>query len=61
MVGYIQGQWDLITATSTLIQDTRRYAKRQLTWFNRAKDIHWYDVDQPAKILTAVNQFLQPK
>jgi len=59
MVGYLQGYWDFAAATTSLIQDTRRYAKRQFTWFNRSEDIRWYDVDQPAKVLADVEHFFQ--
>lgn len=27
--------------------DELNYAKRQLTWFKKVKNIHWYEVDQP--------------
>ena len=59
MVGCLQGRWDRATATAALIQDTRRYAKRQFTWFNRSQDIHWYDIAQPATVLSELHNFLQ--
>ncbi len=34
-----------------LKRDTRRFAKRQLTWFNRDKRIEWLDVDHKDKVL----------
>ncbi len=58
MVGCLQGTWDRPTATAALIQDTRRYAKRQFTWFGRSEDIHWYDVQQPATVMRAIDQIL---
>ncbi|MGE4401466.1 MAG: tRNA (adenosine(37)-N6)-dimethylallyltransferase MiaA [Desulfobulbus sp.] len=58
MVGCIEGTWDRPTATAALVQDTRRYAKRQFTWFGRSKDIHWYDVHQPATVLADIDTFL---
>jgi len=58
MVGCLNGTWDRTTATAALIQDTRRYAKRQFTWFGRSEDIHWYDVQQPATVMAAVDTFL---
>ncbi len=33
MIKYLQGEWTLEKATETLKRDTRRYAKRQITWF----------------------------
>lgn len=58
MVGCIEGRWERQTATAALIQDTRRYAKRQFTWFGRSRDIHWYDVGQPATVLADTETFL---
>ena len=40
---YITGEWDLETATNLLIRDTRRYAKRQFTWFRRYPEMDWYE------------------
>jgi len=42
MVDYIQGRTSLEECTRTLKRDTRRYAKRQLTWFGADEDILWY-------------------
>ena len=33
----------------TLKQETRRYAKRQLTWFRKNKEIKWIDGLRPAE------------
>ncbi len=39
---YMDGNWTLDFAVNMIKQDSRRYAKRQLTWFNRDKEIHWF-------------------
>lgn len=36
------GNWTLEFAVNMIKQDSRRYAKRQLTWFNRDKEINWF-------------------
>ncbi len=41
MVQVIRGELDLERAVSLMKRDTRRYAKRQLTWFRRDPRIHW--------------------
>ncbi len=41
---YLDGDITYEEAVEMLKRDTRRYAKRQLTWFRRNKDIHWIDV-----------------
>ena len=33
-------------AVEILKRDTRRYAKRQITWFKRLQDIYWIDGDE---------------
>lgn len=43
MVWYLQGKMTLNEALDLLKRDTRRYAKRQLSWFRRNKKIHWFD------------------
>ena len=40
-IAYLNGQCDLDVAVSLVQQSSRQYAKRQLTWFRRNKDIHW--------------------
>ena len=39
--GHIRGEITLDAARSAIHQGTRQYAKRQLTWFRREKDVHW--------------------
>lgn len=45
---YFQGTVSLEEAVDQLKRDTRRYAKRQLTWFKRDPRTHWIFVDQEA-------------
>jgi len=44
---YLSGKQSLADAISHLKQQTRRYAKRQLTWFRRDERIHWLYMDNP--------------
>lgn len=41
IIAHLQGQKDLQDAISDIAQATRRYAKRQLTWFRNMQDVHW--------------------
>ena len=43
---YLKGETDFETASNLLKQNTRRYAKRQISWFNANKDIHWFDIEK---------------
>jgi tRNA dimethylallyltransferase len=39
---HLRGELSLDAARSAIQQGTRQYAKRQLTWFRREKDVHWF-------------------
>ena len=43
--GFFDGSISLEEATENLKRETRRYAKRQLTWFRRNKNINWINID----------------
>lgn len=43
IVPYINGDYTLEEALYILKRDTRHFAKRQLTWFRREKDVIWVD------------------
>jgi len=49
---YIRGNVSVEAAISQLKQNSRRFAKRQLTWFRNKMDIQWYDmtIDREKKI-----------
>ena len=44
MLRYTDGECDLQTAVEDIKRESRRYAKRQLTWFKRNKNIKWIEV-----------------
>lgn len=46
LLGYIRGVTPLEEAVDDLKRATRRYAKRQLTWFGAHKDVIWLDRDE---------------
>lgn len=43
MIDYLDGKYDLTEAVRVLKRDTRHFAKRQLTWFRRERDVVWLD------------------
>ena len=45
LIPYFEGTMSLEDCIDKIKQETRRYAKRQLTWFLRDEDIHWFDID----------------
>ncbi|MFH1216268.1 MAG: tRNA (adenosine(37)-N6)-dimethylallyltransferase MiaA [Pseudomonadota bacterium] len=50
MVNFIHGIWSWEETLEHLAQDTRRYAKRQLTWFGRDPAIRWFSPDETEKV-----------
>lgn len=56
---YFDGNWDLDFAKNMIKQNSRRYAKKQLTWFNRDKDINWFRPDQQEEILSFLKNRLK--
>lgn len=46
---YFDGKADLNSALELVKQNTRRFAKRQMTWFRKDKDILWVDARNAAK------------
>lgn len=46
ILAYLDGETTLEEAVEILKRDTRHFAKRQLTWFKREKDVIWVDKDQ---------------
>jgi tRNA dimethylallyltransferase len=44
---YIDGKYTLAEAVDKIKQHTRNYAKRQLTWFRKDTEVHWFRADDP--------------
>jgi tRNA dimethylallyltransferase len=55
---YLDGKTDLQTAIDRVKQNTRRFAKRQMTWFNKDKEIHWMPPEQVVGFV--MTYFTQP-
>ena len=55
---YLEGRatWD--ETVSLFKRDTRRYAKRQLTWFKADPDIHWLEAKQIDEMRKKIDSFL---
>lgn len=45
LFAHFDGEYDLNRAIELIQQNTRHYAKRQMTWFRRDKDIHWLNAN----------------
>ena len=58
MIKYIKGAWELDEAVHRLQADTRRYAKRQLTWFRADPEVHWMVPAELDNIIKKISAFL---
>jgi tRNA dimethylallyltransferase len=56
MFRYISGEWSLPQTIEKIQRNTRVYAKKQMTWFQRDPDINWFRPDEEEKILDFVEQ-----
>jgi tRNA dimethylallyltransferase len=54
---YLAGRWSWEETLTLLARDTRRYAKRQLTWFNSDPEIRWFHPDQIDAMAAALAEF----
>lgn len=59
--GYFDGETTLEAAVETIKMESRRYAKRQLTWFRRDERIHWIYLDElsgESDVLSLAREFM---
>ena len=57
MFTYLDGTWSLEEAVERMKGNTRRYARKQLTWFKRDEDIQWFHPSQKEDILKYISQY----
>lgn len=48
---HFEGQYDLAEAVRLIQRNSRRYARKQLSWFRRDDDIHWFHPEHVAAIM----------
>lgn len=56
LVPYLQGEAELSDCLEKVKQESRRYAKRQLTWFRRDGRIHWIYPDEEADFCSVIKK-----
>ncbi len=54
---FLDGHWDREKMKSLLARDTRRYAKRQITWFRRVSRLRPYNRDEHKKIISDISNY----
>ncbi|NPA48359.1 MAG: tRNA (adenosine(37)-N6)-dimethylallyltransferase MiaA [Thermodesulfobacteria bacterium] len=58
MIAYLQGKVPFEEAVRLMKRDTRRYAKRQLSWFRKDPEVKWFLPREKEKILQEAREFL---
>ncbi len=58
LFAFLEGKDSLETAISEIKKNTRRFAKRQLTWFRKDQEINWFDYKTPVE---EIQQFIDSK
>ncbi|MFA6025050.1 MAG: tRNA (adenosine(37)-N6)-dimethylallyltransferase MiaA [Ignavibacteriaceae bacterium] len=58
IIAYLKNEVSLETAISLIKRNTRRYAKRQLTWFRKDERIHWFDFENELDLVKIKNEIL---
>lgn len=61
LYAWMDGKCSFDDAVNLIKQDSRRYAKRQLTWFRRDAEIAWFYPDDESEILRHIHDFIQNK
>jgi tRNA dimethylallyltransferase len=55
--GYLGDEYDLTEAIRLLKRNTRRYAKRQLTWFKKDSEVKWFNADDLPGIMQHLKEY----
>ena len=53
---YLDGRWPLEEAVERIKGNTRRYARKQLTWYKKDEQIHWFHPEETDKIIDFISQ-----
>ena len=57
LIKFLRGEWSWEEAIELLKRDTRRYAKRQLTWFRGDPEVRWFHPGQIDELAAALEEF----
>ena len=59
IIEYLEGNTDYEEAVNTLKQNTRRFAKRQYTWFLKDENVKWFSMDNPSEIDKTLDSIIE--
>lgn len=55
---YFDGKYSFRETVDKIKQNSRHYAKRQLTWFRKMNDVYWFSPEQENEITSLIEDFL---
>ena len=58
VIKHLSGDWSLDETIEGIQRDTRRYAKRQLTWFRADREVRWIAPENGGSALRMIEGFL---
>lgn len=56
LFNYFDGEWTLEQAIEKIKRNSRVYARKQMTWFKRDKEIHWFHPDEKDLVLNFIKK-----
>lgn len=57
LFSYFDGIWELDEAVERIKGNTRRYARKQLTWFKRDQQMKWFHPDEQEQIMKYISEY----
>lgn len=57
---YFDGKTDRSGVVEKIKSNTRQYARKQLTWFRRDPDMHWFSPEETGKVIALVEESISP-
>lgn len=54
LINHLEGNYTLAEAIEKIKQNTRNFAKRQLTWFRKYPEMHWFEPENKQDIIKAI-------
>ncbi|MEM9292333.1 MAG: tRNA (adenosine(37)-N6)-dimethylallyltransferase MiaA [Acidobacteriota bacterium] len=60
LIRYLRGKWSLTEALSDTMRTTRRFAKRQITWFRKEHGLHWIPAQRLEPRLSQILSEISP-
>lgn len=58
MFRYLDGEWTIDEAADMIRQNSRHYAKRQLTWFNADPEMKWVRLDENNNVMQTIMDYI---